>query len=70
MWLNVNKDTDGAVPKKGQGVPKNTFHAPFILSGLQLEPGHEARVVLDENGIEVISDIEVTKKVRRRRTLG
>ena len=72
MWLNVKEGTDGAVPKKGQGVPLNTFHAPFILSGLQLEPGHEASVVLDKKGIEVLdkNDTEVTKEVRRRRTLG
>ena len=64
MWLNVKEGTDGAVPKKGQGVPPNTFHAPFILSGLQLEPGHEASVVLDEYGIEV------TKKKHRSKSFG
>lgn len=45
MWLNVKKGTPGATPKTGK-----VFHMPFILSGLQLDPGHKANVVLDKNG--------------------
>ena len=62
VWLNVNKDTDGATRRPGRG--RTSYQLPFILSGLQLEPGHEASVVLDENGIEV------TKKIHRSKSFG
>jgi len=51
MWINVKKGTPGATPKTGRGIkPDTVFHMPFILSGVQLDPGHKAYVVLDKDG--------------------
>jgi len=51
VWLSVKESTTGRKKREGRGPV--TYQLPFILSGLQLEPGHEASVVLDENGLEV-----------------
>ena len=69
VWLSVKESTTGRKKREGRGPV--TYQLPFILSGLQLEPGHKASVVLDENGLVLDENgLEVTKKKHRSKSFG